>query len=101
MIRLRAMLERGLAHPWLGPVLLLLIALLLSFLALHPAIGAHFEAASVCAAIALLALIQVFLPMVFRRSAGTHVLLRAPPSPRAASDPARLAAEPVIAPLRL
>ena len=41
MIRLRCLIERGCAHPVLGPILLLVLLLMLAFLFLHFAEDGH------------------------------------------------------------
>lgn len=41
MIRLRGILERGLAHPVLGPLVLIVLAVLLSMVFLHVADDGH------------------------------------------------------------
>lgn len=82
MIGLRAALERGLRHRWLGPALVLLLAVLLALLVLHSA----FEQAPapglfVCAAIALLLFARIPAPPVAERCPGRRLSQRAPPLP--------------------
>lgn len=49
MIRLRQALERGRKHPVLGPILLVLLALLLALVFLHAAVDGHDAATEVSA----------------------------------------------------
>lgn len=66
VIRLRQHIERGLRHPLVGPLLLLLLAVLVVFTALHETSESIFgEAGLVCVAIALVLLAVV--PFAGRR----------------------------------
>ncbi len=102
MIRLRATLEQALRHRWLGPIVFLLVALVLSFLALHPASDGHFDAASLCAAVALLAVVQLLIVAAAPLGRAPSVVsLRAPPRSRSPASRQRPFSRPVVAPLRL
>lgn len=81
MIRLRGLLRRAHDRRWLGLVLLLLLALLLAFVALHPVVDevVH-SSALVCAMIVLLTTTLVVLlqpALASRRSPGRSI--RPPP----------------------
>lgn len=63
VIRLRLMLERGRAHPLLGPILLVVLALLLAIVFLHMALGGNAtEIGAMCLALATV----VGLPLLER-----------------------------------
>lgn len=66
MIRLRQSLDAGLRHPLLGPLLLLALALLLSFLVLHSAEHDLEQLLFTCAMLAAVALQVVVAPRVYR-----------------------------------
>ena len=62
MIRLRQQIERGLRHPVVGPLLLLLLAVLVVFIALHETsegIAGHVELICVALAMVLLAVLPL------------------------------------------
>lgn len=83
MIRLRREIERGLRHPLVGPLLLVFLAVLVVFIALHEtsdSIAGH--VALICVAIAIVLLAAVSLagvPHPATRSLGTNPP-RGPPS---------------------
>lgn len=71
MIRLRQQIERGLRHPLVGPLLLLLLAVLVVFIALHETsegIAGHVGLFCVALALVLLAAVPfaVGLPIAAR-----------------------------------
>lgn len=82
MIRLRRQIERGLRHPLAGPLLLLLIAALVVFVALHELTeGLPGDTALACVALAL-ALLAAVPPAVSGTIATRHGATRpsrAPP----------------------
>jgi hypothetical protein len=60
VIRLRRQIERGLRHPFVGPLLLLALAVLVAFIALHQTsetIAGHAELICVAIALVLLAVV--------------------------------------------
>jgi hypothetical protein len=60
VIKLRRQIERGLRHPVVGPLLLLALAVLVAFMALHvtsESISGHAEL--ICAALALVLLVAL------------------------------------------
>jgi len=82
LIRLRELIDRALERRWLGILVLLALALLLAFVALHTAVDeAHDSLLFACAAIAVLAVCVV---SATQRLARTRALRsrsrRAPPS---------------------
>lgn len=103
MIRLREAIERGLRHPIAGPVLLLLLAVLVVFTAMHQTTETSpGDAALACAALAL-ALLTV-VPLTVSRPVPTRPAAtrqpRAPPVERRGrrAPPPR---SPDVVPLRL
>jgi len=89
VIRLRDLLERGLAHPLLGPLLLLVLVLLLSMVFLHVA-HEGMEAATalgeLCLGIvtALGLVLAARVSLVRAQEAGTSPRDRGPPRARVA-----------------
>lgn len=80
MIRLRAALERGLRHRWLGPALVLVLAILLALLILHSAIDeAPVSGLVVCFAVALLLVLRIVVPPLAVRQETRPFSPRAPP----------------------
>lgn len=80
MIRLRATLELGLRHRWLGPVLILLFAVLLTLLALHSAFDeALLSGLLACVALALVVFVRSFPPPAPARRSTGRIAPRAPP----------------------
>lgn len=67
MIRLRRMLERGRAHPILGPILLILLVLVLAMVAWHAAHDGHADATEVGA---ICLAIVTFLGLILARRVG-------------------------------
>ena len=62
MIRLRQQIERGLRHPVIGPLLLLLLAVLVVFIALHETsegVAGHVELICVALAMVLIAAVPL------------------------------------------
>ena len=85
MIRLRGHIERGLRHPLVGPLLLLVLAVLVVFMALHEmSEGLPGDAAVACVAIVLILMsivpLAVSRPVASRRAAKRPI--RAPPVDR-------------------
>jgi len=86
MIRLRQQIERGLRHPVVGPLLLILLAVLVVFIALHEtseSIAGHVEL--ICVAIAIVLLAAVSLVQVLHvatRPLGTNPSRGPPPADR-------------------
>jgi hypothetical protein len=103
MIRLRRFLERATKHPVLGPVALLLLALVLALVLVHAAADQALEADTVVVCLALTALVVVVLiprrPIV--QTPALAVPARAPPSSarQAALPPPVFAG--AVSPLRL
>lgn len=80
MIELRRRLERGLRHPLLGPLCLIVLALILAFTVMH---GAHdqMQAAGelfACVAFLIGAIVSLSMP---RLREATTIALRAPRGP--------------------
>ena len=81
MIALRRLIERGIRHPLLGPLCLILLALLLAFTVIH---GAHDQIHQgelvVCIALLIAAVISIAVPrlQIVRLIAAS--VSRAPPS---------------------
>lgn len=103
MIRLREAIERGLRHPIAGPALLLLLAVLVVFVAMHETTETPpGDAALACAALALVVLTVV--PLTVSRPVPTQPAAtpqsRAPPLERRGrrAHPPR---SPDVVPLRL
>ena len=102
MIELRRKLERGLRHPLLGPVCLLLLALLLAFTVVH---GAHDQLESCCELVVCIAI--VFIVLVCVRPARLRPLFysvqvpRGPPAYSAVSSVALSPFSDALRPLRL
>lgn len=95
MIRLRQSLDAGLRHPLLGPLLLLVLALLLSFLFLHVAEHELERLLLTCAVLAAVALRLVLapegrltpirpIPATTRRGSPPPAVARAMPPPPSA-----------------
>lgn len=61
MIRLRSAFERGLGHRWLGPAVLLFLAVLLGLLVLHATADAIFESALVCLVVGLVVTVRAIV----------------------------------------
>jgi hypothetical protein len=105
MIRLRWLLERGLRHPVLGPVLLVAMVIILAMVFLHFAEDSH-EASFGTACLALAVFLgSILLRPIVRtyRSASTSVRSnRGPPTATFSRRPRFVAAHdpPLIAPLR-
>lgn len=103
MIRLRRHIERGLRHPVVGPLLLLLLAVLVVFTALHEmSEGLPGDAAMACVAIALVLMTIIpltGLPPLATRPATQHPS-RAPPVSRREPPRAAICAVDFV-PLRL
>jgi hypothetical protein len=78
VIELRRKLDRGLRHPWLGPLCLILLVLMLVFTAVHGAHDQMHQAGEliVCVGFLLGAIVSVRIPR-FR-----DVVTVAPPAPR-------------------
>lgn len=101
------MLERGRAHPILGPVLLLVLVLLLAMVFLHAAhdgMDAATEVGAICFAIAGFLGLTV-LDQLGRRPRETRTVTpgeRGPPEVPGAAHlvPARIAVAPLSVPLR-
>lgn len=104
MIRLRTLIDRGIRHPFLGPLLLLFLALVLAFVALHTLEDGVAGSLFACMILGAAALrLVVVLGRRWRLKRDQAPLLgRAPPkwslSPLA---PRGVAPVPVAAPLRL
>jgi hypothetical protein len=99
MIRLRSGIERALGHRWLGPLIILALAVLLVFVVLHTAMdAAHDDIGLTCVAIAVLTflilrvrrqVIRVGMPTPFEsrgpplrlRLIAVHLVLQALPPP--------------------
>jgi hypothetical protein len=84
MIRLRLRIERGMRHPVVGPLLVVLVALMLVFVGLHGSHDSHdlaTELSAVC--LGLVSLLGVLLLIRVGRAAPAPVMLvrmgRAPP----------------------
>jgi hypothetical protein len=96
VIRLRSALARALQRRWVGPLVLVILVVLLTFVALH-VFGDHFEAAAAapCGGLLIVTVFRLALP---RRDTGT-LRLRPATSPslaRAApSAPPNLIARPL------
>lgn len=88
MIALRRTIERGVRHPLLGPLCLILLALLLVFTIVH---GAHDQIHDgeliVCIAFLLTALMSLVLPQLPSVRVIALRPSRAPPAPRLAVRP--------------
>jgi hypothetical protein len=86
MIRLRQQIERGLRHPVVGPLLVLLLAVLVVFIALHETsegIAGHVELICVAIAIVLLAAVPFAEALhVAARPLGTNPSRGPPPAER-------------------
>jgi hypothetical protein len=70
MIRVRDMLEHACRHRWLGPLVIVVLAVLIAFLAIHEGGEKLFESAGeLCvalAAVAFVTLARVLLPLRVR-----------------------------------
>lgn len=107
MIRIRQMLERGRAHPILGPILLIALVLVLAMLffhAMHDGPGAATEVGSIC--LGIVTVLGLILLERLRRLA-PQPLIRArgdrgpPPLVRTHTPrPTTHAASPLTLPLR-
>ena len=84
MIRLRCMLERGRAHPVLGPILLIVLVLLLAIVFLHIAQDAT-EVGAMCLALATVVGLLV-LARLHRRMSEPLVAVRGDRGPPRVSD---------------
>lgn len=94
MIRLRRMLERGRAHPVLGPILLIVLVLLLAFVFLHLAQDAT-EVGAMCLALATVVGL-LLIERLHRRMSEPLVAVRGDRGPPAVSD-ARMLQPAVVA----
>ena len=102
MIWLRTQIERGRTHPWLGPLFLVLLLLLLVFVAAHATMDqTHGTDASelVCIVLGILVLLVTLAPRPPQLQVRAHCSVRGPPT-RAAAAPARHARTTAV-PLRL
>lgn len=102
MIRLRRQIERGLRHPVLGPLLLLLLAVLVVLTALHEVReGVPGDAAVACVAIAIL--LMAGTPLTRSRPAATPPTAAHPPRapPKSRELPVIEIRAPDFVPLRL
>jgi len=102
VIWLRTQIERGSKHPWLGPLFLVLLLLLLVFVAAHATMDqAHGTDASelVCIVLGILVLLAPLVPRPPRLHLRVVSWVRGPPT-FAVAAPARPAA-PTVIPLRL
>lgn len=103
MIRLRSAIERALEHRWLGPLIILALALLLVFVVFHTTMdAAHGDGLGfTCIAIAAITFLILRLRRtVIRVAVPSGLVNRGPPSG------ARLVAAPIVSsvvspPLRL
>jgi hypothetical protein len=100
------MLERGRAHPILGPILLVFLVLLLAMVFVHAAhdgMDAATEVGAICFALASFFALALLDPLR-RRQEQAHLLTpveRGPPTaPGVPLVPARIAAAPSTIPLR-
>ena len=102
MIELRRKLERGLRHPLLGPVCLLLLALLLAFTVVH---GAHDQIESCCELVVCIAIVFIVLvcirPPRARSLSALVQVPRGPPDCGAALSAPHSPFSVVSTPLRL
>ena len=102
MIELRRKLEWGLRHPLLGPVCLVLLALLLAFTVVH---GAHDQIESCCELVVCIAIVFTVLVCVRPPRARTPFSFvqvpRGPPACGVAVAAAESAFPVVPGPLRL
>ena len=104
MIELRRKLERGLRHPLLGPLCLVLLALMLAFTVMH---GAHdqMHAAGelvICVAFLIGAIVSLAMPRLHHVTVSAPHASRGPPIasiPRSLPRPRSFASQSV--PLRL
>ena len=105
MIRLRSLLERGLTHPVLGPILLVALVLMLAMVFLHFAEDSH-EAnfGTACLAVAVFLGTILLVPMVrtYLESATSVQPDRGPPGVAFLRRPQFVSAHdpPVAIPLR-
>jgi hypothetical protein len=106
MIRLRSLLERGLTHPVLGPVLLVALVIVLAMVFLHFVEDSH-EATSfgsACLALAAFLGSMLLTPIVrtFRVASTSVRSDRGPPALKLSRRPASVSAHdpPLILPLR-
>lgn len=92
MIALRRRIERGIRHPVLGPLCLVLLALLLAFMVIH---GAHDQIHEgelmVCVAFLISAIVSLVMPRL------REVVAIAPRQARGPPPRARRVAQPVLA----
>jgi hypothetical protein len=98
VIRLREMLERGMRHRWLGPVLIVLFAVLLALVVLHTTADQATEAGVVC-----LAFLVILVTLLLPRPPEIVLRLQRARAPRA-PPPTRVARNQVLTitpPLRL
>lgn len=93
VIRLRRMLERGRAHPVLGPILLIALAVLLSLVLLHVVVdgGAAATIGAMCLALASVLALPLLARLRSRRS-------ESPVSARGDRGPPALSARHVLRP---
>ncbi|GIU94218.1 MAG: hypothetical protein KatS3mg012_0675 [Gaiellaceae bacterium] len=87
VIRLRCMLERGRAHPVLGPILLIVLVLLLAIVFLHVAQegNAATEVGAMCLALATVLALPL-LERLHRRTSEPLVAVRGDRGPPQVSD---------------
>ena len=106
MIRLRSLLERGLTHPVLGPVLLIVLVIVLAMVFFHFVEDSHEATSFGSACLALAAFLgSILLTPIVRtcREASTSVRSnRGPPTVSFSRRPRLLSAHdpPLILPLR-
>ena len=96
------MLERARRHPWLGPLVILLLVALIALIAIHEADEKLFEVAGdLCVALAavVVALVRLLAPVLVRLLRGPA--RRGPPVVPAALAAAGLDPPVSFAPLRL
>lgn len=102
MIALRRSLERAAAHRWIGPLVLIAVALLLALTLFH-AHGDHAVEAGAVGCVLVLVLVAPFALPAMRRGPATHVVDRggrSPPAPFQAAPRSRSPARFVALPLR-
>jgi hypothetical protein len=104
MIRLRSAIEDALGHRWLGPLIILTLAVLLVFVVLHTAHDeAHHDSlAFTCAAIAVLLTSLLVFPRrrILRVGLPRPLMRRGPPTGIVCVEPLAVPS-PVSPPLRL
>lgn len=102
MIRLRALIEAGLRHRWLGPLVVLLLAVLLLGVAFHEGAEKALDAGSgLCIAVALALLTALFCRPLALRAVAIAFERRGPPAGLVTRPSATAARTVAAAPLRL